>query len=170
MTARRLLTLIAATMLAAMANGANAGGKLPPPRPEDLEALQACLGSRVAFEAASCIGAAANACLKTADSQQRMTQCMVRERAVWDTFLANDMEVVMVHLSPAARSELLEIDRHFRADTDRRCTFIRKAAGYSSYIQVVEIEECAMHATAVQWLWLRDFLPVQEKGPKPNRN
>jgi hypothetical protein len=95
---------------------------------------------------------------------------MVRERAVWDTFLANDMEVVMVHLSPAARSELLEIDRHFRADTDRRCTFIRKAAGYSSYIQVVEIEECAMHATAVQWLWLRDFLPVQEKGPKPNRN
>jgi uncharacterized protein YecT (DUF1311 family) len=144
--------------------GNGARGTLPAALPQDVQAVQACLGSRDAFQAPSCIGAAANACLKTADSQQRMTQCMIRERAVWDLFLNNDYQVVMSVMRPEAQGELREIERAFVRDMERRCTFIRKAWGYSSYIQVVEIEECMMHATAVQWLWLRDFPMKKEKG------
>jgi uncharacterized protein YecT (DUF1311 family) len=158
---------MAIAALAGVANTASAGGKLPPAAPHDVQAVQACLGSRWQFDAASCIGAVANACLKTADSQQRMTQCMVRERAVWDLFLNNDYPEVMKSLAPAAQRELREVERQFVTNTERRCTFIRTAMGFSSYVQVVEIEACMMHATAVQWLWLRDFLPVKEKGPKP---
>lgn len=157
---RRLLPLLA---LAVLSGHADAGGKLPPAAPQDIASVQACLSSRQAMQQASCIGAAADVCLKTADSQQRMTNCMVRERAVWDLFLNNDYPEVMKGLRPEAQRELLEVERQFVANTERRCTFIRKAAGYSSYIQVVEIEECMMHATAVQWLWLRDFLPEREK-------
>lgn len=160
----RWCSAICALAVIATAGTAAAGGPLPPPRPEDLQAVQACLSSRVEFEAVSCIGVAANACLKTADSQQRMTQCMIRERAVWDLFLNNDTPAVMAVLRPPAQRELREIERHFVADTARRCTFIRVAAGYSSYIQVVEIEECMMHAAAVQWLWLREFPMKPEKG------
>jgi uncharacterized protein YecT (DUF1311 family) len=150
-----------------LTGSAGAGASLPAPLPQDVQAVQACLGSRQAMQQASCIGTVADVCLKTADSQQRMTHCMVREHAVWDLFLNNDYPEVMKSLAPAAQRELLEVERQFVTGTERRCTFIRKAMGFSSYIQVVEIEECWMHATAVQWLWLREFLPVKEKGPKP---
>ena len=142
---------------------AGAGGPLPAPRPDDLQAIQACLSSRTAYEQGSCVGAASTICLKTADSQQRMTNCMTRERAVWDLFLNNDYQAIMQGANPKVRQALLDIERKFVADTDQRCTFIRTFAGYSSYIQVVEIEECWMHATAVQWLWLRDFLPEKNR-------
>ncbi len=161
MTVRRLLAI--ALSFAALASAATAGGKLPPPLPQDVRAVQACLGSRQAMQQAACIGTVADACLKTADSQQRMTQCMVREHAVWDLFLNNDYPEVIKGLAPAAQRELLAVERQFVANTERRCAFIRTAMGFSSYVQVVEIEECWMHATAVQWLWLRDFLPEREK-------
>lgn len=161
MTVRRLLAI--AVSFAALTSVATAGGKLPPPLPQDVQAVQACLGSRQAMQQAACIGTVSDVCLKTADSQQRMTQCMVREHAVWDLFLNNDYPEVMKGLAPAAQRELLEVERQWVNNTERRCTFIRKAMGFSSYVQVVEIEECMMHATAVQWLWLRDFLPEREK-------
>lgn len=143
---------------------AAASGPLPPPRPDDMQAVQACLSSREELEQGTCIGAASTLCLKKADSQQRMTDCMTRERAVWDTFLNNDYQAVMQsRISPQARQALLDIERKFVADTEQRCTFIRTFAGYSSFIQVVEIEECWMQATAVQWLWLRDFLPEKHR-------
>lgn len=148
----------------AIVSAAQAGGPLPPPRPDDLKAVQTCLASRDEFSQASCIGAASTVCLKTADSQQRMTDCMTRERAVWDTFLNNDYQAIMQsRTNPQARQALLDIERKFVADTEQRCTFIRTFAGYSSFIQVVEIEECWMQATAVQWLWLRDFLPQKNR-------
>ncbi len=140
-----------------------AAGPLPPPMPQDVQAVQACLASRTADLAATCVGVMSASCLKTADSQQRMTQCMIRERAVWDLFLNNDYQAVMAGLRPAAREELRAIERQFVSGTERRCTFIRTAMGFSSYIQVVEIERCMMHATAVQWLWLRDFQMKPEK-------
>jgi uncharacterized protein YecT (DUF1311 family) len=159
MPLRRSITLLVAASFIAMEGAASAGGQLPPAAPQDVQAVQQ----------ASCIGAVADVCLQTADSQQRMTQCMVREHAVWDLFLNNDYPEVMKGLAPAVQRELLEVERQFVSGTERRCTFIRKAMGYSSYIQIVEIEECWMHATAVQWLWLRDFLPEREKGPNARR-
>lgn len=167
MPLHRLLTAMAIAALAGVPITASAGGKLPPAAPHDVQAVQACLGSRSQFDAASCIGVVANACLKTADSQQRMTHCMIREHTVWDLFLNNDYPEVLKGLAPAAQRELRDVERQFVANTERRCAFIRTAMGFSSYVQVVEIEECWMHATAVQWLWLRDFLPIKEKGPKP---
>jgi uncharacterized protein YecT (DUF1311 family) len=163
----RSLFVVVSVSLGVLAGFARAGGPLPAALPQDVQAVQACLGSRQAMQQASCIGTVATPCLQTADSQQRMTQCMIRERAVWDLFLNNDYPEVMKSLAPAAQRELREVERQFVTNTERRCTFIRTAMGFSSYVQVVEIEACMMHATAVQWLWLRDFLPVKEKGPKP---
>ena len=163
MRLRTLISIVSAASLLVLANTATAAGRLPPAAPGDVQAIQACLGSRNVNLAASCIGVVADACLKTADSQQRMTQCMVRERAVWDLFLNNDYPVVLSVMRPGARNELREIERAFVRDMERRCTFIRTAWGYSSYIQVVEIEQCMLRATAVQWLWLRDFPMKREK-------
>ena len=155
--------VIVAALFVVPAGPVLAGGPLPPALPQDVQDVQACLSSRTADLAATCIGVTAAACLKTADSQQRMTQCMIRERAVWDLFLNNDYPAVMETMRPAAREELRAIERQFVSGTERRCTFIRTAMGYSSYIQVVEIERCMMHATAAQWLWLRDFQMKPEK-------
>jgi uncharacterized protein YecT (DUF1311 family) len=156
--------LFVALLLALPAREALAGRPLPLALPQDVRAVQACLGSRTSDLSATCIGVMSASCLKTADSQQRMTQCMIRERAVWDLFLNNDYQAVMANLRPAAREQLRAIERQFVSGTERRCTFIRTAMGYSTYIQVVEIERCMMHATAVQWLWLRDFQMKPEKG------
>lgn len=163
MSLRPLLMIATFALAGSLAGHVRASALPPAALPQDIQAVQACLGSRQAMQQASCIGAAANPCLQTADSQQRMTACMMRERVVWDLFLNNDYPEVLKGLQPKAREEMRAIERNFIADRDRRCTFVRVAAGYSSYIQVVDIEECMMHATAAQWLWLRNFLPMREK-------
>ncbi len=155
MTVRSLLGF-AITLL--FAGVASAAGPLPPVQQDDLQIVQSCLSSKTESLGSTCIGVAADACLKSADSQQRMTHCMTRERVVWDLFLNNDYQAIMSNLRFKGRNELREVEREFLRSTERRCTFIRAAWGYSSYIQVVEIEKCWMQATAVQWLWLRNFV------------
>jgi uncharacterized protein YecT (DUF1311 family) len=163
MSLRPLLMIATFALLGALAGHVRASALPPAALPQDIQAVQACLGSRQAMQQASCIGAAANPCLQAADSQQRMTACMMRERVVWDLFLNNDYPEVLKSLPPRPREALRAIQRNFITERDRRCTFVRMASGYSSYIQVAGIEECMMHATAVQWLWLRNFPMKREK-------
>lgn len=141
-------------------------GQLPKPLPVDLSQLQACLSSRPETLSSTCIGVVAHECLKSADSQQRMTACMVREHVVWNLMLSNDTQALMASLKPGPKQALQEIEREFLASTEKRCAYIRTLWGYSSYIQVVEIERCWMQAKAIHWLWLRGFVEFAkpEKG------
>jgi uncharacterized protein YecT (DUF1311 family) len=126
--------------------------------PLDARKIDLCLEQRGENLAAGCIGIVMDECLKTADSQERMWLCVKRERAVWDDWLNRDYDTVMGTLAPPARSELRDIERAFVAGMERKCTFVRVATGMTSTIQLPDIENCYLHETAEQWLWLRTFL------------
>ena len=85
---------------------------------------------------------------------------MTRERAVWDLFLNNDYQALMANPRLKMRRELRIVERRFLTATERRCNFVRTAREYAFYVQLAEIEKCWMQATAVQWLWLRDFVDL----------
>ena len=142
--------------LAVLASGAR-GQALPTPRTEDAQAIAACLDKAGNLEGA-CIGIIADACLKTADSTQRMGDCETRELSVWDGWLNRDYLRVMTSLRPVHRARLRSIERAFVADRDGRCNFIEQVNGPTT-MNGPFIQDCALHATAEQWLWLRAYLP-----------
>ena len=143
-----------------------AGGLLPEVRSRDTQTLFACLNSRTADLAASCIGDVARQCIKPGDGIEQRAECIVRERAVWELLLNNDYEGALAAIRPAAQSGLREIQVRFLNDMERRCTFVREASGTSSPDQIVEIEQCKLRATATQWLWLREFPMKRQKPPR----
>ena len=148
--------------LTIFASGLAWAGVPPPAQPGDLQIVHACLTSRTASLSSTCIGVASDACLKGTTSPQQRAQCMTRERAVWDLFLNNDYQALMANLRFKARRELRIIERRFLAATERRCNFVRTAweREYAHDVERAEIEKCWMQATAVQWLWLRDFVDL----------
>ena len=148
--------------LTIFASGLAWAGAPPPAQPGDLQIVHACLTSRTASLSSTCIVVASDACLKGATSPQQRAQCMTRERAVWDLFLNNDYQALMANLRFKARRELRIIERRFLAATERRCNFVRTAREreYAHDVERAEIEKCWMQATAVQWLWLRDFVDL----------
>src|SRR5476649_1434680 len=118
-------TAMAAALLLA-ASGAGPGFAAAPgpiPGPDDAKAITECL-ARAGNLQGGCIGLVADACLKTADSTQRMGDCEARELAVWNGWLNRDYAVVKAALKPAARAQLTAIERAFVADKTRRCGFI----------------------------------------------
>ena len=137
---------------------AGASQALPAVRPDDVRTLDACVAKAGDLDAA-CIGVVADACLKTADSTQRMGDCESRELAVWDGWLNRDYAKVMASLKPALRTRLRAIERGFAADRDARCGFVQDVNGPTT-MNTPAIQECAVHATAEQWLWLKAYLPA----------
>jgi uncharacterized protein YecT (DUF1311 family) len=126
-----------------------------PADPAAAKVLNTCLAKAGNLEP-SCIGLVADACLKTADSTQRMGDCETRELKVWDRWLNRDYAVVMARLPAPAQTQLRDIERAFVADTDRRCGFLSVVNGPTA-INTPPQQECRLRATAMQWLWLKAF-------------
>ena len=152
--------------LLAVCAPATASGLLPEPRQQDVQAVQACLGSRNLNLAVTCVGTVADACMATVRNQQPlMAECIVRERTVWDRFLNNDYEAVIAALRPGVREQVRAVEADYAINLDRRCGLVREAWG-DGYA-ITDIEQCKLRATAMQWLWLRDFPMKREKPPRP---
>jgi len=151
MSCARLLGLAAALALLAPFGAARA----QPSPAADAGVVSACLAGAGNLEPA-CIGAVAEACLNTADSTQRMGDCETRELKVWDGWLNRDYAAAMARLPVAAKTELRAIERAFVADKDRRCGFVATVGGPTT-MNTPHIQECQLRATAIQWLWLKDF-------------
>ena len=151
--------LAAASAAALLASFAATASAAPPPDPgADARLIAACVAGSGNLEP-TCIGRMADACLKTADSTQRMAECETHELKVWDGWLNRDYAVVMARLNPRARAALRGIERAFVADTARRCGFVATVNGATT-MNAPSVAECRLRATAVQWLWLKDFKPA----------
>ncbi|HEY3799074.1 MAG TPA: lysozyme inhibitor LprI family protein [Caulobacteraceae bacterium] len=150
----RVAVLIAA--LAALALPQSSFAATPAPSPADARTLTDCVAKAGNLET-GCVGLVADACLKTADSQERMGDCETRELAIWDAWLNRDYQAEMGKLPAAAQVKLRAIERAFIADRDSRCGFYAVVNG-PTYLNVLPQQTCALQATAVQWLWLKDFV------------
>ena len=122
----------------------------------DAHTLSDCVAKAGNLEP-GCIGLVADACLKTADSQERMGDCETRELKVWDGWLNRDYQVLMSKSLAGAQVRLRTIERAFVADTDQRCGFVTVVNG-PTFLNVLPEQECRLRATAIQWLWLKDFI------------
>ena len=127
------------------------------PGQADSTRIESCL-AKAGNLTGACIGIVADDCLKTADSTQRMGDCEARERAIWNGWLKRDGVTVQAGLKPPARARFAAIGKAFEADTARRCGFVAAVSGPTTMNRPA-MEECALHAAAEQWLWLRSFLP-----------
>lgn len=155
-----LRPILAAVSAAALLASFTAAARAAPPRDPDADArlIAACVAGSGDLET-SCIGRMADACLKTADSTQRMAECETRELKIWDGWLNRDYAAVMARLNPRPRAALRGIERAFVADVARRCGFIATVNGPTT-MNAPHVAECRLRATAVQWLWLKDFKPA----------
>lgn len=97
----------------------------PSARPPEAIALEACLGQKGARQAAKCIGAVAEACVKRAESAspQAQTECFRREAEGWSTLLAGYRVSLEKRLASDERrlAELREGDAVWAAERAKYC-------------------------------------------------
>ncbi len=148
--------LAAASAAALLASFTAVARAAPPPDPDAGARLIAACVAGAGNMATSCIGLMADTCLKTADSTQRMAECETHELKIWDGWLNRDYPAVMARLKPRARTALRRIEHAFVAETARRCGFIATVNGPTT-MNAPHVAECRLRATAIQWLWLKDF-------------
>ena len=148
---------VALSLTASLASPMFGGPATARPGHDDVTRIDACLAGAGNLSSA-CIGIVADACLKMADSTERMGDCEARERAVWEAWLKRDSIAAKARLKPPASTRFAEIQAAFEADTARRCDFVAVLNGPTTLNRPAS-EECALHAAAEQWLWLRSVLP-----------
>lgn len=158
----RILFVLLATLLVscpAFAGGPLAEmGPLPAPEPKDAREIAACVAEKGDNLSSACIGIIADACLKHADSTERMRDCVTREVSVWDAWLNRDYRALRARLAPRSRQALQDIEMIFISEKGRKCSFGATLAGAQSTMQGPDVANCVLHETAEQWLWLRGFL------------
>jgi uncharacterized protein YecT (DUF1311 family) len=105
------------------------------------------------FEAASCVGVVANACIqKAGDSNGTRIECYERERAVWDARLNQTYKRLRAESEPDVRESYQKVQRAWMAYRDARCDHppIEFKGSMAGPMQAW----CLFLLTADQALWL----------------
>ncbi len=123
------------------------------PTEDDRAAISYCLdaGAENSLSLISCIGVAASACEKKPEmaSTRGLTDCSIRENAVWDERLNSRYQVLRAELSEQSARKLRDIQRTWIAWRKEKCELPYLLFEGGSIARVLAAQ-CVMRATALR--------------------